>query len=388
MDFASLAEEPARQAAVRSLCDAVEAVWAEGSYAFIEVDRPWSRHNPVIRGEFARPAAVRWYLERELGKLAARKARITTGPSRPRVAFEDPALFESLDEETWDLRQKKLFLFRPERIDLSLDRLEHYTGTKAERFQRYILFTNYGMHVEAFCKRFPEAVGPSVPDPQMPAWHHVLPENAGLTIVNIGIGPSNAKTITDHVAVLRPDAMLMVGHCGGLRNHQEIGDLVLATGYMRGDNILDAVLPTNVPLTSNHILNGVLIAALDAAGARYRVGTVYTTSNRNWEFNQAQALDDIRRSRSLAVDMESATIAANGFRYRIPFATLLSVSDRPLHGQPKLSAAALEFYEESKQRHIAIAVETLERVRERYPEGLPTADFRSSDEPLLGTVDE
>ncbi len=86
--------------------------------------------------------------------------------------------------------------------------------------------------------------------------------------------------------------------------------------------------------------------------------------------------------------MESATIAANGFRYRIPFATLLCVSDKPFHGQPKLSGTALAFYRESKERHIAVAVDTLEGIRNRYPEGLPTSELRSSDEPLLGPGEE
>src|SRR5690625_7836016 len=77
----------------------------------------------------------------------------------------------------------------------------------------------------------------------MPAYHHKLPDNKGFTLVNIGVGPANAKTISDHVAVLRPDAMIMVGHCGGLRNHQNIGDFVLATGFMRHDGVLDDLLP-------------------------------------------------------------------------------------------------------------------------------------------------
>ncbi len=385
VDFASL-DDPARRAGeVRRLCDAIEETWACGSYPEVSVDRPWSQHNPVISGEFARPSAIRWYLERELGKLAAGGARIRVAASRPRVALEDPALVEALDEASWDLRQKKLFLFRPERTDLSLNRLEHYTGTPPESFQRYVLFTNYEMHVEAFRALFPDAVGPLRPGVQMPAWHHLLPGHAGITLVNMGIGPSNAKTITDHVAVLRPDAMLVVGHCGGLRNHQEIGDLVLATAYMRADGLLDRALPTTVPITSNHALNGFLLAALGAHEARYRMGTVFTTANRNWEFDGEGALSQIRASRSIAVDMESGTVAANGFRYRIPTATLLCVSDKPLHGLPKLSAAAQRFYQESKDRHVAIAVDALERARDAHPEGLPSADIRSADEPLLGT---
>lgn len=386
IDFAAEVGDEAIAIGVARLCDQLEQIYEAGAYAELEVDRPWSQHNPVLTGEFARPAAIRWYLERELRKLALSKARITARASRPIVTLDDAGLLEVLDETTWDLRRKKLFLFRAERAALSIDRLEHYTGTAAEHFQRYVLFTNYEMHVEAFLELHPDAQRPTRPGVQMPAYHHCIDGHAGITLVNIGVGPANAKTVTDHLAVLRPDAMVMVGHCAGLRNHQNVGDLVLATGYMRGDRVLDDVLPTSVPLTANHFLNELIIAALDARELRYRMGTVYTTGDRNWELNPTRIADEIRFSRSIAIDMESATIAANGFRYRIPSATLLCISDKPLHGQPKLSDDARAFYETTRHWHLEIATEVLERVREEFPDGLPTAGLSSSDEPLFGTA--
>ena len=207
-----------------------------------------------------------------------------------------------------------------------------------------MLLTNYSWHVEAFRERFPDALGPALPGRQMPAWHAGRPGRDGITLVDIGVGPSNAKTVTDHLAVLRPDLMLMIGHCGGLRNHQDIGDLVLATTYHRADGVLDHVLPLSVPVASNHRLNSYLLDALVRRDLPYRLGTVYTTANRNWEFELETVLADMRLSRAVAVDMESGTVAANGFRYRVPTATLLAVSDKPLHGRPKLSDAAQEFY--------------------------------------------
>jgi AMP nucleosidase len=111
---------------------------------------------------------------------------------------------------------------------------------------------------------------------------------------------------------------------------------------------------------------------------------VFTTDNRNWEFEQGGILDKMRLSRAVAVDMESATVAANGFRYRVPTATLLAVSDKPLHGRPKLSDAAQDFYTATKRWHLEVAVEVVDRVRAAHPDGLPAADVRSSDEPLLG----
>jgi AMP nucleosidase len=385
-DFARLpASEHA--AAIEELCAAMDAADKAGCYPQLTVERPWSMHNPVLTGEFAFPGAIGWYLRRELARLAAAGARIAVGPGRPALDLHDPALIAAVDETEWDIRRKKLFLFAPERMALSIDRLQHYTGTAAESFQRYVLLTNYAWHTEEFRAMFPDCTGPAGDGRQMPAWHHVQPDRAGLTMINIGVGPANAKTITDHLAVLRPDLMLMIGHCAGLRNHQEIGDLVLATAYLRDDRVLDDVLPLNIPVVSNHTLNTLLLEELDVrgiGGGRVRAGIVYSTGNRNWELQMVSVAERLRSSRAVAVDMESATVAANGFRYRIPTATLLAVSDKPLHGQPKLSAEAQAFYADSRKQHVAIAVATAEKVRLRYPGGLPTADLRSADEPLLG----
>jgi AMP nucleosidase len=370
--------------AVSGLLDTLAGIDADGWYPAIEVHRPWSAHNPKITGEFCGTYAIKRYLERELAALLARGATVAVRPSRPALSLDDPAFFHALDEAEWDLRQKKLFLFSPERMALSLERISHYCGSPPEAFQRYVVFTNYAMHVEAFLDQFPDAEGPERHSAQMPAWHHRADGGDGVSIVNIGVGPANAKTVTDHLAVLRPDAELMIGHCGGLRNHQEIGDFVLATSYLRADHILDDVLPCSVPVIPNQRLNQVLLRALEARGARFRLGTVYTTDNRNWELNQTGALAAMRVSRSIAVDMESATIAANGFRYRVPNATLLCVSDKPLHGSPKLSAAAAAFYEATRRDHLAIALECFDTVRAEHPAGLPNADIRSPDEPLFG----
>ena len=385
-DFATI---PADQRAdeVQQLCDAMEAADEAGRYPRLIVERPWSVHNPVLEGEFSSPGAIRWYLQRELGRLAAAGARISVSAGREAVGLRDPALGEAVDETTSDLRRKKLFLFGPERMALSIDRLQHYTGTPAESFQRYVLLTNYSWYVDEFRRALPGSTGPDAPGRQMPAWHYPLPDRAGLTMINIGVGPSNAKTITDHLAVLRPDLVLMIGHCGGLRNHQEIGDLVLATAFHRDDRVLDDVLPLSVPIISNYTLNTLLLDELRARELRSRMGIVFTTGNRNWELQLTAVTDQLQLSRAIAVDMESATVAANGFRYRIPTATLLAVSDKPLHASPKLSADAQAFYAATRRQHVEIAIAVADRARQLYPGGLPTADLRSSDEPLLGLTE-
>jgi AMP nucleosidase len=386
LDFAAVPDS-ARQSGVERLCDAMEDADRAGRYSRLTVERPWSAHNPLLEGEFAASAAIRWYLERELGRLAAAGATISVGPGRPAVDLHDPALGPALDEASSDPRRKKLFLFSPERMALSIDRLAHYTGTPAQAFQRYVLLTNYAWHVTEFRAALPNCIGPESADRQMPAWHYPLPGRAGLTMINIGVGPSNAKTLTDHLAVLRPDLVLMIGHCAGLRNHQDIGDLVLATAYMRDDRVLDDILPLSVPVVSNRTLNTLLLDEVSARGLRSRLGIVFTTANRDWELNLGLVAERLRLSRAIAVDMESATVAANGFRYRIPTATLLAVSDKPLHALPKLSAEAQEFYADSRRQHVEIAIAVAERARKLYPGGLPTADIRSADEPLLGLTD-
>jgi AMP nucleosidase len=369
---------------VEQAYEAMESIFRHGYYPKLVVGRSWSKHNPIIAGEFAKPSVYRWYLKRELKKLLEMGASIKVKPSRERMLLSDTTLLDAVDEEEWDFTQKKLFLFKAERIDLSLDRLEHYTGTAAEDFQRYILFTNYDMHVEVFKQKFPGCVKPVREGVQMPAYHHKLDDNLGISLVNIGVGPSNAKTCTDHIAVLRPDAMIMVGHCGGLRNHQEIGDFVLASGYMRNDGVMDDLVPFNVPIIPNYMLNFFLKTVLDEFNLNYRLGTVYTTANRNWEFAKKMTVAQIHVSRSIAIDMESATVATNGFRYRIPSATLLCVSDKPLHGMPKLTNAAQSFYQNSKEKHLEVVIRAIEMSKQQHPAGLPNSGIRSMDEPLMG----
>jgi AMP nucleosidase len=380
-----LGESPeALGARIEELLAYMAEVDAAGFYPQLTVERKWSEHNPRISGEFAKPRVFNWYLRREVRRLVQKGATVEVAPSRPKIALNDPILLDNLDEDIWDFTQKKLFLFRAERIDLSIDRLQHYTGTSAEDFQRYILFTNYDMHVEVFQQKFPNCVKPDRIGVQMPAYHHKMPDNLGVTLINIGVGPSNAKTCTDHVAVLRPDVMIMVGHCGGLRNHQEIGDFVLASGYMRADGVFDDILPKSVPLTPNYLLNIHLKNALEDFDLTYRLGTVYTTSNRNWEFVKKRTLEEINMSRSIAIDMESATVATNGFRYRVPNATLLCVSDKPLHGKPKLSGAAQNFYQNSKEKHLEVVLSAIEHIKKANPSGLPNDSLRAADEPLMG----
>jgi len=326
---------------------------------------------------------------------------------------------EVADGEPFDAgHERPLALFDAQRVDFSLKRLQHYTGTPVEHFQHYVLFTNYHRYVDAFCEwaltqlgghtrymslSVPGGLEISQPDVgsraaieaspwrrfQMPAYHLRAREGAGITLVNIGVGPSNAKTITDHLAVLRPQVWLMVGHCGGLRHSQQIGDYVLAHAYLREDHVLDAVLPPEIPVPPIAEVQLALAAAAaavtgeqgEALKKRLRTGTVVTTDDRNWELRFTASARRFNKSRAVAIDMESATIAANGFRLRVPYGTLLCVSDKPLHGEIKLPGAANRFYERAIGEHIRIGIETLERLSVDDGASLHSRKLRAFDEP-------
>jgi len=332
------------------------------------------------------------------------------------------AVGDEIADGQWEHREgqpRPLSLFDAARVDYSLRRLVHYTGSDWRNVQQWILLTNYHRYVDQFVRwgreqlagdaRTARVVLPgniSIDGShsreeadalvaacewhryQMPAYHLVAPEGEGVTLINIGVGPSNAKNITDHLAVLRPNCWLMVGHCGGLRATQKIGDYVLAHAYLRQDRILDSLVPPDVPVPA---LAEIQVALQDAAaivtGAKgealkgiLRTGTVVTNDDRNWELRFTQERRRINLSRAIAVDMESGTIAAQGFRLRVPYGTLLCVSDKPLHGEIKLPGAANAFYERAVAQHLEIGLKALDLLRSRR-DTLHSRKLRSFDEP-------
>jgi AMP nucleosidase len=315
-------------------------------------------------------------------------------------------------------RPQPLALFTAPRVDYSLHRLRHYTGTAPEHFQNFVLFTNYQFYIDEFIRlghaemaregsdyvafvepgnvvtrraglpaQAGDELGHAPPRlPQMPGYHLVRPDSTGISMVNIGVGPANAKTITDHIAVLRPHAWLMLGHCAGLRNTQQLGDYVLAHGYVREDHVLDEDLPLWVPIPP---LAEVQVALEQAVAdvtqlngyelkKILRTGTVASTDNRNWELLPHPGPERrFSQSRAVALDMESATIAANGFRFRVPYGTLLCVSDKPLHGEIKLPGMANQFYRERVDQHLRIGMRAIELLRQQRLDQLHSRKLRS-----------
>ncbi len=394
-----------------------------------------------------RPALFRDYLTEQLELIAANyEIAVEAGPSRQEIPFPyvldgsagaelagvDPneiarwfpstelALIGDELADGIDLGGPDdaipLSLFDGLRTDFSLARLAHYTGTAPEHFQRFILFTNYHRYVDEFVDWAGRQLGrdgytalagaggllmterhdnarEQLSDTawrrhQMPAYHLVGENRGGITLVNIGVGPSNAKTICDHLAVLRPEAWLMIGHCGGLRPTQKIGDYVLAHAYLRDDHVLDPVLPPEIPLPAIAEVQQALAAASEAVSGehgsdlkkRMRTGTVVTTDDRNWELRYTSSARRMSLSRAVGVDMESATIAGQGYRFRVPYGTLLCVSDKPLHGEIKLPGQANKFYEEAIAAHLQIGVTACRLLRDEGPR-LHSRKLRAFNEP-------
>lgn len=327
------------------------------------------------------------------------------------TVFDQPDL-AIMDDEIANCRHSvpeggvmPLSLFSAPRVDLSLSRLKHYTGTAAKHFQNYVIFTNYQFYIDEFIRIGHAAIKdkksgysefiepgegtPLLRMPQMPAYHLKRKDGSGITMVNIGVGPSNAKTITDHIAVLRPHAWLMLGHCAGLRNSQKLGDYVLAHAYLRLDNILDRDLHPSIPIPAlAEIQQALAVAAAQITGEQgydvkrfMRTGTVATIDDRNWELQPSLSQNlPLSQSRAIALDMESGTIAANGFRFRVPYGTLLCVSDKPLHGQLKLPGMADKFYRERVNQHLQIGMLAMSLLREIGPEKLHSRKLRSFNE--------
>ncbi len=304
--------------------------------------------------------------------------------------------------------------FTAQRVDYSLARLAHYTATNAEHFQNYVLFTNYQFYVaefEAYARKMLDDPSSGYTSfvstgnaeitrgdqpleaadklPQMPTYHLKRSDGSGITLVNIGVGPSNAKTATDHIAVLRPHAWLMVGHCAGLRNSQALGDFVLAHAYLREDHVLDDDLPVWIPIPAlaeiQIALEQAVAEVTELEGFELkrimRTGTVATIDNRNWELREHTGpVQRLSQSRAIALDMESATIAANGYRFRVPYGTLLCVSDKPLHGELKLPGMASDFYKTQVSRHLMIGIQAMEHLRGMPLERIHSRKLRSFDE--------
>lgn len=200
--------------------------------------------------------------------------------------------------------------------------LPRYTGRKLEDFGEYILLTNFQHYVEMFADHFNvPIIGEERNMPNASA--------EGITIINFGMGSPNAATIMDLLSAILPKAVLFLGKCGGLKRKNKLGDLILPIAAIRSDGTSNEYLPPEIPALPAFSLQRAVSTAIRENQNDYWTGVVYTTNRRVWEYDE-RLKKYLKKSRAIAVDMETATIFTVGFANKIPSGALLLVSDQPM----------------------------------------------------------
>ncbi|EAQ34198.1 AMP nucleosidase [Nitrobacter sp. Nb-311A] len=250
---------------------------------------------------------------------------------------------------TWEKKLK-------EKREIVENWLPRYTGTPLSEFGQYVLLTNFGTYVAWFAAQYDVSIkGMDRPMPNATA--------DGITLINFGMGSPNAATVIDLLGAISPKAVLFLGKCGGLKRKNQRGDLILPIAAIRGEGTSNDYLPLEVPALPAFQLQRAVSTMIRDLGHDYWTGTVYTTNRRVWEHDDAFK-ERLRRTRSMAIDMETATIFAAGFANRIPTGALLLVSDQPMIPEGvKTEASDLAVTENYVETHIKIGIEALKLVR-------------------------
>lgn len=233
--------------------------------------------------------------------------------------------------------------------------LPRYTGQKLEDFGEYILLTNFDKYLELFAE-----------------WHnvpingldHPMPSatSGDITIINFGMGSPNAATIMDLLAAIHPKAVLFLGKCGGLKKKNKVGDFILPIAAIRGDGTSNDYLPVEVPALPAFSLQKAISTSIRENGRDYWTGTVFTTNRRVWEHDEVFK-EYLITTRSMAVDMETATIFVVGFANEIPTGALLLVSDQPMVPEGvKTSESDRRVNQRFVSDHIKIGIDSLQQL--------------------------
>jgi len=209
------------------------------------------------------------------------------------------------------------------KIEIARNWLPRYTGMPLEKFGRHILLTNFANYVEKFAVQFAcELYGESRP-------MQAATNDDGLTIVNFGIGSSNAATVMDLLSAISPKGVLFLGKCGGLKTSTEIGHFILPIAAIRGEGTSNDYFPPEVPALPSFKLHKFVSDKILAHGQDYRTGVIYTTNRRVWEHDEAFH-DKLRAMTCIGIDMETATLFIVGHANEISRGALLLVSDVPI----------------------------------------------------------
>ncbi len=233
--------------------------------------------------------------------------------------------------------------------------LPRYTGLDVDKFGKYILLTNFNQYLEMFARiNEVEIVGSGLPMP--------CSTSGDITMINFGIGSSNAATIMDLISCIDPKAVLFLGKCGGLKIKNKVGDLILPIAAIRGDGTSDDYLPSIVPALPAFSLQKAISTTIRDFGKDYWTGTVFTTNRRVWEHDE-KFKKYLRKTRSMAIDMETATIFTVGFANEIPTGALLLVSDQPMIPEGiKTAESDKKVNKQFVDDHVNIGIESLKQL--------------------------
>jgi AMP nucleosidase len=236
------------------------------------------------------------------------------------------------------------------------DWLPRYTGRALNAFGQYILLSNFVNYVELFAERFGvEVMGRDKPMQTATA------EN--ITVVNFGMGSSQAATVMDLLLAVEPKAVLLLGKCGGLKK-SKVGDFILPIAAIRGEGASNDYMPPEIPALPSFRLQKAVSASIVKHGHDYWTGTVYTTNRRVWEHDD-KFKTYLKKIRASAIDMETATIFIVGFVNHIPKGALLLVSDNPMIPEGvKTSRSDKTVTEKYVNAHLEIGVDALKELRD------------------------
>jgi len=236
------------------------------------------------------------------------------------------------------------------------DWLPRYTGVPLENFGQYILLTNFHNYVDIFAEKFGVEVNGKGKPMQTATANNI-------TIINFGMGSPMAATVMDLLSAIKPKATLFLGKCGGLKK-TKIGDLILPIAAIRGEGTSNDYLPLEVPALPSFRLQRAVSSAIKKHEKDYWTGTVYTTNRRVWEHDE-EFKNYLRRIKTMAIDMETATIFVVGFANSIPHGALLLVSDNPMTPEGvKTSASDQKVTIDFVNNHLNIGIDALIELRD------------------------
>lgn len=238
------------------------------------------------------------------------------------------------------------------------DWLTRYTGVPLDNFGRHILLTNFQHYVTLFA----EMTGTDIQGQDKPMSSATADD---ITIINFGIGSPNTALVMDLLSAIKPEAVLFLGKCGGLKKRNKIGDFILPIGAIRGDGTSDDYFPKEVPAMPSFALQRAISSTIKDKGLNYWTGTVYTTNRRVWEHDESFKTY-LASLRAYAIDMETATLFIVGFHNKIPTGALLLVTDQPMIPEGvKTEAKDKENSRLFDKRHVEVGIESLKQLINR-----------------------